>query len=165
MLWSWDVIGQMKVGKARIMRSGNKVMKVVLFSNIIGAHNFKAAELKSTQADKQNSTMKFSTITSVLLAFVMTFASTFGSAADAAPVRNLRGLDVVPTEENPTTTSGADLRQLEIQAMEDYQRDLEEFNAGHGDRELSPDISCYKMWCLGKVRGTCYIVYPKCYPL
>jgi hypothetical protein len=134
------------------------------FQHQLSTHFSKSPELKTIEADKQKSTMKFSTITSFLIAFVMTFASTFGSAADAVPVRSLRGLDVIPTEETPTTSAG-DLRQLEIQAMEDYQRDLEEFNAGHGDRELSPDISCYKMWCLGKVRGTCYIVYPKCYPL
>ena len=92
-----------------------------------------------------------------MIAFIMTFASTFGSAADVAPVRSLRGLDATPT--------GGSLRELEIQGMEDYQRAMVEFNAGHGDRELAPDISCYTMWCLGKVRGTCYWVYKKCYPL
>ena len=105
--------------------------------------------------------MKFSTSVSVMIAFVMT---TFGSAADAAPARSLRGLDATPTEETPTIRGGA-LRQLEVQGMDDYQRAMEVFNAGHGDRELAPDITCYTKWCLGKVRGTCWSVYPKCYPM
>ena len=108
--------------------------------------------------------MKLSTSTYFLVASVMTFASTFSSTADAAPARSLRGLDAIPTEETRTTVR-ASLRELEIQGMEEYQHAMEEYNAGHGDRELAPDISCYAMWCLGKVRGTCYWVYPKCYPL
>ena len=108
--------------------------------------------------------MKFSTTTYFLIASVITFASNFGYAADVAQAGSLRGLDAVSTEETRTTV-GSSLRDLEIQGMEEYHRAMDEFNAGHGDRELAPDISCYTKWCLGKVRGTCYWVYPKCYPL
>jgi hypothetical protein len=108
--------------------------------------------------------MNFSTTTYFLIAFVMTFASTFGSAADVAPVRSLRALDATPTEET-LANRGAALRKLEVEGFEEYQRAMDEIDAVNGDRQLSPDISCYTMWCLGKVRGTCYIVYPKCYPL
>ena len=108
--------------------------------------------------------MNFSTTIYFMIAFIMTFASTFGSAANVGPVRSLRGLDAIPTEETPTIRGGA-LRQLEVQGMDDYYGAMDEFNAGHGDRELAPDITCYTMWCLGKIRGTCYQIYPKCYPL
>ena len=108
--------------------------------------------------------MKFSTITYFMIAFVMTFASTFGMADDVAHANNLRRLDVNPTEATPTN-SGVTLRQLEIQALDEYHRDMELVDAKNGQRELEPDISCYLLWCLGKVRGTCYTIYKKCYPL
>jgi hypothetical protein len=92
--------------------------------------------------------MKFSTTIYFLIAFIMTFASTFGMATNAAPEMNVN-----------------DRRELEMKGMEQYRNDMELVDASNGSRDLSPDISCYTMWCLGKVRGTCYIVYPKCYPL
>ena len=96
----------------------------------------------------------------------MTFASTFGMADDVAPVNHLRRLDVDPTEATPTTNSdGVTKRELEIQALDEYHRDMELVDARGGQRELEPDISCYLLWCLGKVRGTCYTIYKKCYPL
>jgi hypothetical protein len=106
--------------------------------------------------------MNFST-TYFMIAFVMAITSTFGSAADVTPVRNLRGLDAIPTEE----MGAANIAEPDMTIIDEgmYHRDMEVFNAGNGDRALEPDISCYAKWCKGKVRGTCYIVYPKCYPL
>ena len=92
--------------------------------------------------------MKFSTTIYFMIAFVMTFASTFGVANNLAPDMNAN-----------------DRRALEIQGMERYSHDMELVDAGHGNRDLAPDITCYTMWCLGKIRGTCYQIYPKCYPL
>jgi hypothetical protein len=84
--------------------------------------------------------MKFSTTTLFMVAFVMTFASTFGLENNVEP-------DMTVIDE----------------AM--YHRDMAEVNAGNGDRALQPPITCYTKWCKGKVRGTCYIVYPICFPL
>lgn len=84
--------------------------------------------------------MKFSATTLFMVAFVMAFASTFGAENNVEPDMTIINEDM-------------------------YHRDMEEFNAGNGNRALEPDISCYAKWCKGKVRGTCYIVYPKCYPL
>ena len=137
--------------------------KIAFSIIIISAHKTKSSELEIILINNQKTTMKFSTVTYFMVAFVVTFAS-FGSAADVAPARSLRGLDAIPSEET-RTISGDELRQLEIQGLNDYHRAMEEFEASNADRELAPDMSCYLKWCVGKVRGTCYTVYPKCYPL
>lgn len=103
--------------------------------------------------------MKFSTITYFMIAFVMTFASTFGMAENVAQVSSLRRLDAAPT------TGGQTLRELEVQALSEFHRDMEIAEASGSRRELEPDITCYLYWCLHKVRGTCYTIYKKCYPL
>ena len=117
----------------------------------LNAHNSQLQEpiKPSNFTNKPKSKMKFSTITYFMIAFVVTFASKFGAAVDVAP-------DTMDFHER---------RELELQGLEDYHRAMEEFEASNADRELAPDMSCYLKWCVGKVRGTCYTVYPKCYPL
>ena len=92
--------------------------------------------------------MQFSTTIYFMIAFVMTFASNFGMANDIASDLNVN-----------------DRRELEIQGMEQYGQDMDLVDAINGSRDLAPDITCYTKWCLGKVRGTCWSVYPKCYPM
>ena len=103
---------------------------------------------KYNHTNKSKLTMKFSIKMYFMIALVMTYASNFGMANKIAPDMSVN-----------------DRRELEIKGMEQYSQDMELVDAINGDRNLGPDISCYTMWCLGKVRGTCWSVYPKCYPL
>jgi hypothetical protein len=95
--------------------------------------------------------MKFSTIISFIFAVVMTFAS----AADVAPAQNLRGLDAAPVE----------FVSMESMTKEDFPRVLEAILDNDEGRKLKPPSICYTRYCYQKVRGSCWYIWPQCYPL
>jgi hypothetical protein len=118
------------------------------FREFKSSSQFKESSNASHQPNNQNLNMKFSTSVYFMISSIAMFANTFGMANDLAPEMSYN-----------------ERRELELKGMEQYKQDMDLVDASKGDRELSPGISCYTRWCLGKVRGTCYMVYPMCYPL
>jgi hypothetical protein len=118
--------------------------------------------------------MKFCTITYFAIAFVMTFATSFG-LADNIRVRSLSDgdVDVDATGSNAIT----DVHSPEFAALsDDFKMDMMQIgldtifassdkDTEDGERKLVADAYCIFTLCPGKVKGQCWRMYPRCYPL
>jgi hypothetical protein len=122
--------------------------------------------------------MKFSTIAYFAIAFVMTFATSFGLADTITPGQNIRVRSLSDGDVD-ATGSGAitDVHSPEFAALsDDFKMDMMQIGLDtifessdkatkDGERKLVADANCIFNLCPGKVKGQCWRMYRQCYPL